>query len=428
MDFAALRGQLDALKVLHNAQQQKQSESFTWRSVPLHQAIETDDTVDEALIAEGENINRADAGGLTALHWAVYHGRLNWVIALIARGALVNQSDCWGCSPLYLAAVQGHCAIAEALINAGADVNGRNQWQRTPLIAAAPGSEEMVTLLLAHNAEVNAKDDLQLTALHRACDNTTNDTKIVSLLVDAGAQVNVLDNEQQTPLHWAAKSANPESVTLLLSLGADATLRDKDGLTVYDLAVKRNRTDIVTLLEQSQRQSPGDTPTNHLLLTAPAFLEQDGTLTKENEITDLAQSDSMGPTREALLKRKYSPTSSLTFFSSWSEILRRASGQGELEDVRYCCEALNADIDEQDDNPASLKTALHWAVQNGHKEVVQYLVSKGARTDIPDAKDKTALSYARESKDKKEVLLAALTPSANETSTISTVRTTDLNA
>ena len=54
------------------------------------------------------------------------------------------------------------------------------------------------------------------------------------------------------------------------------------------------------------------------------------------------------------------------------------------------------DINAQDDNPNSRRTALHWAAIKNYMSICDFLIAKGAKTDIIDAEDKTALDYKNE--------------------------------
>lgn len=79
----------------------------------------------------------------------------------------------------------------------------------------------------------------------------------------------------------------------------------------------------------------------------------------------------------------------------FSKTFRRAAATGNLREIRYLTECLLININAQDDNPKNQRTALHWAVIKKKYNVVRYLVDKGARINILDAKGKTALNYAK---------------------------------
>ena len=63
-------------------------------------------------------------------------------------------------TPLHWAAVGGHKDVVELLLAHGAEVNARYSDGYTPLhYAAANGHKDVVELLLANEADVNAKDE-----------------------------------------------------------------------------------------------------------------------------------------------------------------------------------------------------------------------------------------------------------------------------
>ena len=93
------------------------------------------------------------------------------------------------------AAQNGDVAAAERLLAKGANVNAGNQWGVTPLISAADRANiPLVTLLLAHRADVNAKDlrygktPLKVTAVSWGDDrDKTIRAGLIDLLLDHGA-------------------------------------------------------------------------------------------------------------------------------------------------------------------------------------------------------------------------------------------------
>jgi hypothetical protein len=74
---------------------------------------------------------------------------------------------------------------------------------------------------------------LDWTVLMVACRHGTLDK--VAALINYGADVNVLDSAGRTPLMAAQFGCDAQAkIKLLLSAGADSTVRDKDGYTVWD--------------------------------------------------------------------------------------------------------------------------------------------------------------------------------------------------
>ncbi len=106
--------------------------------------------------------------------------------------------------------------------------------------AAAHGRKGVVALLLANNADVNAKDKRGWTPLHIAVSYgwlTFQTVDVVALLLANKADVNARSTHGWTPLHVAAahrhlSGALPVSVAeLLLANNADINARDNRGWT-----------------------------------------------------------------------------------------------------------------------------------------------------------------------------------------------------
>ena len=87
-------------------------------------------------------------------------------------------------TPLHLAADNGHKEIVELLIAKGADVNAKNKGGSTPLHEAK--TKEVGELLIVEGANVNAKNSLGRTPL----DNATlfNHPEIANLLRKHGGK------------------------------------------------------------------------------------------------------------------------------------------------------------------------------------------------------------------------------------------------
>ena len=83
-----------------------------------------------------------------------------------------------GWTPLHFAARDGYKEIVELLIAKGADVNAKdNDGGTTPLHhAASYGRNEVVELLIAKGADVNAKDNYGGTPLDRAISSNKKST------------------------------------------------------------------------------------------------------------------------------------------------------------------------------------------------------------------------------------------------------------
>lgn len=94
--------------------------------------------------------------------------------------------------------------------------------------------------------------------------------------------------------------------------------------------------------------------------------------------------------RSSLLLKKYKlPDASQ---ESLEKGLRNTAARNELDDLRYFIQHVN-NINSQDKNPISKKTALHWAVLKNHAEAYDLLISSGAKADIEDAEGNLAILH-----------------------------------
>ena len=111
--------------------------------------------------------------GSAAIHKAAEGGHSSWVEALLKGDpALVFSRDDAGWTPLHSAAVSGQKNVVELLLANKADVNAKNSDGKQPLhLAAESGHEPVAVLLLANGAEVNSRDSRGDTPMDHAAGN-----------------------------------------------------------------------------------------------------------------------------------------------------------------------------------------------------------------------------------------------------------------
>lgn len=155
-----------------------------------------------------------DIYGSSALNIAARNGSLDIVRLLISKGANVNHDSRYA-MPLHSAAYSGRADIADALLNAGADLNCECHWSEisiagTPLHqAAAGGSLEVVRLLLDRGANANSRESqYNQTPLHFAVQvvperNARAD--VIELLIAHGADVNAKDSLGNSALAYVKR-------------------------------------------------------------------------------------------------------------------------------------------------------------------------------------------------------------------------------
>lgn len=120
--------------------------------------------VAELLLAwPGTDLNLQNKAGETPLMIAALRGNLDLVKRLLALGVPAHQE---GWSPIHYAATGPNVQTVAALLKAGAPIEARSPNGSTPLMMAARyGAEASVDLLLARGADLQQRNDAQLTAL-----------------------------------------------------------------------------------------------------------------------------------------------------------------------------------------------------------------------------------------------------------------------
>lgn len=107
-------------------------------------------------------------------------------------------------------------------------VNARRKDNWTPLhLASNCGKLEMARLLLDHDANANAEDNLLRTPLHHVTGGQyaveEDGVRVARLLIERGADVNAQDKRCETPLHLASSSGRLGLVRVLLARAAVRT-------------------------------------------------------------------------------------------------------------------------------------------------------------------------------------------------------------
>ena len=98
-------------------------------------------------------------------------------------------------------------------------------------------TKEICKLLINGGADVNYKNQLGQTVLHKAAVNARDD--ICALLLENGADINTQDKMGNTALHKAAMYGSYKVVELLIKKGAEIDLKNAVKKTALDLAEQR---------------------------------------------------------------------------------------------------------------------------------------------------------------------------------------------
>jgi len=277
------------------------------QDVFLHALDKNDADAVRCLMSSGVHPDSELGIGCSPLTAAATAGQLEIAELLIENGANVNLVEADGDTPLALALAAAcdqredddvdaeeneaadaaawqavlsgpHVQIAKLLLKAGAKADTTNAFiNRFFMTCCREGSVSLVRTLLEHGADVNAKDDINMTPLMYAM----SQPEVFRLLLDRGADVNiqcdlgvtVLDvllgdrrldlaqlvidhggdvNERNYYLTRAAADGEMDVVRFLLRNGADPEQVNDEGETASSLARLHGHRDIALVLREAR--------------------------------------------------------------------------------------------------------------------------------------------------------------------------------
>jgi len=252
------------------------------------------DVNDDAAVAafgRGRGPAPKDGGQLTPLIFATRANDLDSVKVLLAAGADVNQTSGYGWSPLLVATQNRYYKLGAYLIDHGANVNLPNKGGWVPLYLATDNRNiengdypvrkgdmdhlDFIKLLLDKGANVNARikdstetrtvftnqwlDENGATPFLRA--SQSGDVVLMKLLLSRGADPTIKTELNVTALHvaagigwvegityeWSSKDTL-EAVRMLLDLGLDPNAQADTGRVALHGAAHKGATEVVQLL------------------------------------------------------------------------------------------------------------------------------------------------------------------------------------
>ena len=195
----------------------------------------------EEMLTSGANPNGDSGIGYCMLHVAAEKGFCDMARLLLRHSADIEGRSSMathGQGPLHVACEHGQKDMAALLMEHGANLQSRDNYGRAPL--ALCKCANTAGLLLDAGADIHATDIFGMQAIHHAA--ATN-AEILFLLIARGADVDALANDGDRPLHFAALHGKAANIDLLLAAGANAGARNDFGATpaeVNEDAATRN--------------------------------------------------------------------------------------------------------------------------------------------------------------------------------------------
>lgn len=348
--------------------------------------------------------------------------------------------------PLWFSVDYLNKEICELLLKHGADPNWKAGSDHANILTRAVqrgGNVELVKLLLDNGADINVVDEsseLKNSVISTAAEFGL--TEVVKLLAERNADVNVSGDEGVTPIYFAARHNKPETVQLLLDLGANLEMDEKlndwwgplhvafdfvevvrillqngaditrtsSGGNILFLASIYNEIEVVKVCLQYKQDlnigyhhaaarsyegataltasiSGGHTETVKLLLEAGANFNQRGYLNKYPLQYTFTNGDSYGGPLRALLE--YRPDLDLVDDDGNTAL----HCLGETTPLAWVKLLVNAGASIEIRNK-DLMTPLSIAIKYHNTEIVEYLLSKNAQVNLTGGKYGTPLIIA----------------------------------
>ncbi|VUC27773.1 unnamed protein product [Clonostachys rosea] len=356
---------------------------------PLHNFLEdmeegsSDKAQDEELAQilgrlNEKELNQPDEDGMTPLHIAARRGLLKATKNLLDKGVgnSIKHKDHMERQPLHCACISGQKEIVNLLLASGADLEAKQGDGRTPLGEACYWENlDVMNELLSRGAKVDVVDEDNQSLLNLAVGDRNIDI-VKRLLKEEHLDLNNRDNYNGwTALHRAAYWGEEEIVDMLLEKGASTSIQDNDGWTpLYTAACGIEGTAMEKFLftAQGERTSP-----------------------KELEIAD---EKGYTPLLAAIERRRVDTVRVLIKAGAncnaedkqGVRALHHATTEGDESIVSLLLKS-GADCNAQD---REARRALHYASNEGYNSIVLLLIQGGADCNAADKKGRRALHDA----------------------------------
>ncbi|MEM7039685.1 MAG: ankyrin repeat domain-containing protein, partial [Bacteroidota bacterium] len=184
---------------------------------PLWLALENGHPAAALLLVEaGANVNSPLKDSISPFHFAVNVKEHDLALTMLAHGA-DPDSRYYTRRPIHTALMHKNLPLVQALLKAGSRLEMMPNDNEPPLFAAF------------HNA----------------------DTSFVYCILRAGADPNATNIAGEPLLHSLIRIGRLEALPIALDIGTDVNIRDIQGRTARDIAVRQELKSVVDLLDQA---------------------------------------------------------------------------------------------------------------------------------------------------------------------------------
>ena len=390
------------------------------------------------LINAKVDINRPDAEGYTALHYAASLGHFHLAMALIENAADESATTKDGYTPIMLAAKKRQCDVVEVLAtystllkkqadtcqsasarskpiehtrfhSAALAMAEKPESDREELLRDAVEKNDVATtarIIATGTVSLAEQDENGHTLLVLAA--KAGNEEMIRLLLCAGAKVDAIDKNGRTPLMHAASTRHFSAILTLLQAGALATHTDNFNESALSHAISEDDANLLlALLDGKAGATPIDITSLLSLAATRNKLESVKTLLVQR--ADLP--DSSGSLSLAIMAKKGDCNAVQTLLLAGADPHHKAydghtaftlaAANDRLEIVKaliaHCPQKVRARawtqrLQEETDSQG--RTALMLAVLNQKPEMATFLLEQGADPHKTDHKGRNAILWA----------------------------------
>ena len=173
------------------------------------------------------------------------------------RGAALDKCNLFGWTPLMQAARHGHANIVSLLLQHQVDINAKNRYGCSALTLAARGGHHQVARILVESGiDLNASDSLcEFTPLLAAAQHGHD--AVLRLLLDRGCSVNYrTPSTGITPLMLASLNGHMTTAQILIEMGGDPNFTNVNTKTALDIASIRGKREVRGFLDRKTTNKP----------------------------------------------------------------------------------------------------------------------------------------------------------------------------
>lgn len=190
---------------------------------------DTDYSITNYLISKGISIQSVDNKGNNAFDYAVKYGKVNVLKKLVEKGVKYSDKD-------LIYAAQGAFRKANKIdvfqylvddLKIKPTVTSESGENVLHYIVSKSNQDDIITYFIDKGVNINQESKEGNTPFMNAAGGKS--FEVVEMMLPKVKNINAVNAKGESALSNAVKSGSPKSVDLLLSIGADVRLKDKKG-------------------------------------------------------------------------------------------------------------------------------------------------------------------------------------------------------